>query len=99
MDDDRTTAWLTAAKQQLGLDDVRDDHALASVDDLGELVASSVGSAASARTMFLLGMAAGRSADAPVATADHVTKLATLAEGWDADTERAEAPNRQADRA
>jgi hypothetical protein len=90
MDDEQITAWLTAVEQQLGLDDSTDrSELLQPVDELGELVGSAVDPAATAKTLFLLGVAAGRSAELPVAANDFAGKLTSLAQGWDADTERA----------
>jgi hypothetical protein len=45
--------------------------------------------------LFLVGVASGRASDPSVAAHDFAGKLAALARGWNADTERAEPANDQ----
>jgi hypothetical protein len=97
MVDDRAAAWLTAVEQELGLDDVGTTRP--TVDDMAETVGEHVDAALVAQTALLVGIAAGRAADASVAADDFAGKVDALARGWNADSERAEPANDQNRRA
>jgi hypothetical protein len=99
MTDDRDLAWLTAVGQELGLELDTDQQQFAALDELAQQVGATVDQALTARTLFLVGVAAGRAADPAVATHDFAGKLAALARGWNADAERAEPANDQDARA
>ncbi|GAA2553463.1 DUF6457 domain-containing protein [Pseudonocardia hydrocarbonoxydans] len=96
----RTAEWLTAARTELGLEDAAEgQQALDAAAELDALVRTNVDGAVAAQTVFLLGLAAGRSAEPAVAAHDFTEKLSALARSYDADTDRAVAPNDQAQRA
>lgn len=100
MPETRTTEWLTAARTELGLEEAAEGrHGLAAAAELDALVREHVDGSVAPSTVFLLGLAAGRSAEPAVAAHDFTEKLAALARSYDADTDRAEAPNDQAQRA
>ncbi|MBW0117219.1 DUF6457 domain-containing protein [Pseudonocardia abyssalis] len=100
MPDTRTDEWLTAARTELGLEDAAEGaQGLDAAAELDALVRDNVDGSVAASTVFLLGLAAGRSADPAVAAHDFTEKLSALARSFDADTDRAEAPNDQARRA
>ncbi len=99
MTTERTDEWLSAARHELGLEDATDGRqALEAVDRLDALVEEQVDHSVAASTVFLLGVAAGRSADPAVTANDFTEKLGALARSWNADTERGEAPNDQQQR-
>ena len=95
MTDDRELAWLTAVGQELGLELDTDQAEFAALDELAQHVEANVDPALTARTVFLVGVASGRASDPSVAAHDFAGKLAALARGWNADTERAEPANDQ----
>jgi Domain of unknown function (DUF6457) len=98
MADDAVAAWFTAVEQELGLDSGADNLG-PSVDELVQTVRDEVDPAAAAQTAFLVGIAAGRAADASVAGHDFSGKIAALARGWSADASRGEPANDQSRRA
>lgn len=92
--------WTTAVAQELGLEDAVE--AAPTVDmvlDLTSNVAHGVSRPAAPVTAFLIGVAAGRADDPAVAARDYAQKISRLAEGWNADTERAVPANDQSQRA
>lgn len=92
--------WTTAVARELGLEDAVE--AAPTVDmvlDLTSNVAHGVSRPAAPVTAFLIGVAAGRADDPAVAARDYAQKISRLAEGWDADTERAVPANDQSQRA
>lgn len=92
--------WLSAVERELGLHGtVESAQGLDAVAQLTDLVAEKVGHEAAARTAFLIGAAAGRAEEPPVAAQDFTEKIGALARSWDADAERAEPPNDPANRA
>lgn len=92
--------WLDAVERELGLHGtVQSSQGLDAVARITELVADRVGPAAAGRTAFLIGAAAGRAEEPPVAAHDFAEKVGALARSWNADTERAEPPNDPANRA
>lgn len=92
--------WLSAVERELGLHGtVESEQGLAAVARLTELVADRVGPAAAGRTAFLIGAAAGRAEEPPVAAQDFTEKIGALARSWNADAERAAPPNDPAQRA
>ncbi|MBN9110256.1 MAG: hypothetical protein J0I34_15915 [Pseudonocardia sp.] len=99
-DDSRAmTEWVTAVRQELGLEDTVDADALVDkVLDLTADVAHGVSRPAAPVTAYLLGLAAGRADDLTVATNDFAGVISRLAEGWDADAERAVPANDQSRR-
>lgn len=97
MADDQATAWFTAVGQQLGLEG--DAEPRTSLDELARTVTHDVDAALAAQTTFLVGLAAGRAAEASVAADDYAGKIAALARGWRSDALRAEPANDQSRRA
>ena len=97
MADDQVLAWFAAVEQELGLEDAGDPRP--SVDEMAKTVGESVDPALVAQTTLLVGMAAGRAAEATVAANDFAGKVAALARGWNADSERGEPANDQSRRA
>jgi len=69
------------------------------LDDLTTTVAGNVGRPVAAATAFLIGVAAGRAAEPPVAARDYVQQIDALARSWTADRDRGVAPNDQSNRA
>ncbi len=95
-----TATWLAAVERELGLHGtVESAQGLDAVHEVARLVADRVGPAAAGRTAFLIGAAAGRAEEPPVAAQDYTEKVGALARSWNADTERAEPPNDPANRA
>jgi hypothetical protein len=91
--------WITAVSRELGLEgQVDSDKSVDAVLDLTSDVAHGVSRPAAPVTAFLIGVAAGRADDPQVAAADFSQKISALARGWDADTERGETSNDQAQR-
>lgn len=100
MSTDEIKEWLTAVERELGLHgSVDSSQGLDAVQEVAGLVADRVGTTAAARTAFLIGAAAGRAEEPPVAAQDYTDKVSALARSWNADTERAEPPNDPANRA
>ncbi len=97
MADDRVTAWFTAVERELGLEG--GDEGRSSVDELAQMVQENVDAALAPQTTFLVGIAAGRAAEASVAADDFAGKIAALARGWNAEGERGEQANDQRRRA
>lgn len=94
------SAWVEAVGHELGLEDAADNGAVVDmVLDLTADVAHHVSRPGAPVTAFLVGVAAGRASDPNVAARDYAEKIANLAKGWDADTERGEPANDQAQRA
>jgi hypothetical protein len=94
------SVWVTAVARELGLEEAVE--AATTVDmvlDLTSDVAHGVSRPAAPVTAFLIGVAAGRADDPAVAGRDYAQKISRLAEGWDADTERATPANDQSQRA
>jgi hypothetical protein len=92
--------WVTAVAQELGLEGaVETDTVVDLVLDLTSDVAHGVSRPAAPVTAFLIGVAAGRADDPVVAARDYVQIATRLAQGWEADTERAEPANDQSQRA
>jgi hypothetical protein len=94
------SVWVTAVARELGLEEAVESPA--SVDmvlDLTSDVAHGVSRPAAPVTAFLIGVAAGRADDPAVAARDYAGKIAKLAQGWDADTDRAVPANDQSQRA
>ncbi|MCW0214687.1 MAG: DUF6457 domain-containing protein [Pseudonocardia sp.] len=90
------TEWITAVSRELGLEGSLDSDATVDlVLDLTSDVAHGVSRPAAPVTAFLIGVAAGRADDPTVAARDFAGKVSKLAEGWDADTERAVPANDQ----
>ncbi|MBC3192775.1 hypothetical protein H7X46_17050 [Pseudonocardia sp. C8] len=86
--------WLGAVERELGLHGtIESAQGLDAVAELTGLVADRVGPEAAGRTAFLVGAAAGRAEEPPVAARDFTDKVAALARSWNADTERAAAPH------
>ena len=82
------TEWVTAVRQELGLEDTVDADALVDkVLDLTADVAHGVSRPAAPVTAYLLGLAAGRADDLTVATNDFAGVISRLAEGWAADVD------------
>ncbi|MCF7547692.1 DUF6457 domain-containing protein [Pseudonocardia sp. WMMC193] len=90
--------WVTAVTRELGIE-VGGDAVVDTVLDLTSDVAHGVSRPAAPVTAFLIGIAAGRADDPSVAAADYARKIAALAQGWEADTERGVASNDQSQRA
>lgn len=90
--------WVTAVTRELGIE-VGGDAVVDTVLDLTSDVAHGVSRPAAPVTAFLIGIAAGRADDPSVAAGDYAQKIAALARGWDADTERGVASNDQSRRA
>lgn len=91
--------WVTAVSMELGLDDAVDsDGIIDTVLDLTSDVAHHVSRPGAPVTAFLVGVAAGRAADPKVAARDLAAKIAKLAEGWNADSERSVPAGDQASR-
>lgn len=100
MTTDVVREWLAAVERELGLHDTTDsDQGLDAVHDVAGLVGERVDASAAARTAFLIGAAAGRAEEPPVAAHDFAEKVTALARSWNADSERAVPPNDQANRA
>ncbi|GAA4554149.1 DUF6457 domain-containing protein [Pseudonocardia xishanensis] len=98
-DSQAMTEWLTAVSLELGLEgQVDSDKSVDAVLDLTSEVAHGVSRPAAPVTAFLIGVAAGRADDPQVAAADYAQKIAALAAGWGADTERGVASNDQSQR-
>jgi hypothetical protein len=96
MADAPTDQWLAAARHELGLEEATGSSAgLDAATELSSLVSGTVGPSVAPATVFLLGLAAGRAAEPSVAARDFTEKLGALARSWNADTDRAEAPNDQ----
>ncbi len=95
MTDDRDIAWRTAVEQELGLELDTEAQTLDALDELSRQIATAVDPDLAARTLFLVGVAAGRAADPSAAAHDYAGKLAVLAGGWNADTDRAAPANDQ----
>jgi hypothetical protein len=92
--------WVTAVARELGLEDaVESGPTVDMVLDLTSDVAHGVSRPAAPVTAFLIGVAAGRADDPSVAGRDYAQKISRLAEGWNADTERAVPANDQSRRA
>ena len=92
--------WLSAVERELGLHgSVESSQGLDAVQELVDLVADRVGGSAAGRTAFLIGAAAGRAQEPPVAAQDYTEKIGALARSWNADAERSVPPNDPADRA
>jgi len=88
------STWLSAVERELGLHgSVESGHGLDAAQSLAELVTERVGADAAGRTVFLIGAAAGRAEEPPVAAHDYTEKIAALARSWNADEQRAEPPN------
>lgn len=91
--------WVTAVCRELGLGADLDATGLVDlVLDLTSDVAHGVSRPGAPVTAFLIGVAAGRADDPAVAARDYAGKISKLAEGWGADTERAEPANDQEQR-
>jgi hypothetical protein len=91
--------WVTAVAQELGLEGAIDsDTVVDLVLDLTSDVAHGVSRPAAPVTAFLIGIAAGRADDPVVAARDYAQIATRLAEGWNADTERAVPANDQSRR-
>jgi len=95
MTEDRVVAWRTAVEQELGLDVDTETQTLDALDELARQIGQDVDPELAPRTLFLVGVAAGRAADPSAAAHDFAGKPAALARGWQADTERAEPANDQ----
>jgi hypothetical protein len=94
------SVWVTAVAQELGLEGaVETDTVVDLVLDLTSDVAHGVSRPAAPVTAFLIGVAAGRADDPVVAARDYAQIATRLAQGWEADTERAEPANDQSQRA
>jgi len=94
------TEWIAAVSRELGLEPALGDIASADlVLNLAADVAHGVSRPGAPVTAFLLGVAAGRADDPTVAARDLAGKISRLAQGWDADTERAVPANDQSRRA
>jgi hypothetical protein len=93
------SVWVTAVAQELGLEGAVDsDTVVDLVLDLTSDVAHGVSRPAAPVTAFLIGIAAGRADDPVVAARDYAQIATRLAQGWEADTERAEPANDQSRR-
>jgi len=91
--------WVTAVAQELGLEGAIDsDTVVDLVLDMTSDVAHGVSRPAAPVTAFLIGVAAGRADDPVVAARDYAQITTRLAQGWDADTERAVPANEQSQR-
>lgn len=91
--------WVTAVSRELGLEDaVESEGTVDMVLDLTSDVAHGVSRPGAPVTAFLIGVAAGRADDPAVAARDYAGKISKLAQGWGADTERAEPANDQEQR-
>jgi hypothetical protein len=91
--------WVTAVAQELGLEGAIDsDTVVDLVLDMTSDVAHGVSRPAAPVTAFLIGVAAGRADDPVVAARDYAQIATRLAQGWDADTERAVPANDQSQR-
>ncbi|MBW0101338.1 DUF6457 domain-containing protein [Pseudonocardia sp. KRD291] len=100
MTTDPLQEWLTTVERELGLHRSEgDDHGLDAVHQVADLVSDKVDASVAARTAFLIGAAAGRAEEPPIAAHDFTEKIAALARSWNADTERAAQPNDPANRA
>lgn len=94
------STWVEAVGRELGLENSADSAGVVDmVLDLTSDVAHHVSRPGAPVTAFLVGVAAGRAADPDVAARDYAGKIARLAQGWDADTERALPANDQSARA
>ena len=92
--------WITAVARELGLEESLDSLGVVDlVLDLTSDVAHGVSRPAAPVTAFLIGVAAGRADDPVVAARDYAQIATRLAQGWEADTERAEPANDQSQRA
>jgi uncharacterized protein DUF6457 len=98
MTEDQDVAWRTAVEQELGLEVDTEAQTLDALDELARQIGEDVDPELAPRTLFLVGVAAGRAADPSAAARDYAGMLAALARGWQADTERAEPANDQAAR-
>ena len=93
------SVWVTAVAQELGLEGaVETDTVVDLVLDLTSDVAHGVSRPGAPVTAFLVGVAAGRADDPPVAARDYAGKISKLADGWGADEERGEPANDQSRR-
>jgi aconitase B len=100
MSDLSAREWTTAVETELGLRGSEDSpQGLEALDRLADRVTEQVGDRAALRTAFLVGVAAGRAQDPPVAAQDIAQKLGAMAEGWHADAERGVPSNDQSRRA
>ncbi len=81
--------WVTAVVKELGIEGaVEGGSVIDMVLDLTSDVAHGVSRPGAPVTAFLVGLAAGRSADPAAAARDHARKISALADSWGSDTER-----------
>lgn len=96
---DQVTEWPAASGRELGLVDATERvQGLDAAETLAAVVGEHVDPAVAAKTVFLLGVAAGRASDRAVAAHDFVDKLDALGRSWNADTDLSAQPNDQAGR-
>ena len=92
--------WTTAVALELGLETAtEDDSSATTISELTSRVTDGVDAGAAPMTAFLIGVAAGRADDPAVAARDYTEKIAHLADGWGADSERGVPANDQSARA
>jgi len=99
MGNETVNEWISGIETELGLEGAVDsEQGLGAIDDLADQVHRNVGMEAVHRTLFLVGVAAGRAEDPAVAAQDVAQKLGAMASGWNSDSERGEPSNDQSRR-
>lgn len=94
-----TVEWINGVTTDLGLEGATDtEQSLGSVDELARQLGRHLDAEAVHRTLFLVGIAAGRAEDPSVAAQDMAQKLGAMAEGWNSDAERGVPSNDQSRR-